>query len=232
MGLFDRFRKKEVKKDGEDKSAAEEGMSEQVYSGIRVEVTTAGGLFLLAGKLVNCRGTQAELYQYTESEQPAQDQEPMRVRIRGYNDRARKAVYMEGTISPLPKHIWKVEELTVARVGNDRAFFRLDVDLEATVTTFGGFGSGDYPCRLLNISVGGACIGSEYPYREGDKFLLKVKLMDDRDISAMFCQVLRIIDKGNSVYEYGCRFLELNENDQEKITQNIFEAQRQKRARS
>ena len=61
MGLFDRFRKKEVKKDGEDKSAAEEGMSEQVYSGIRVEVTTAGGLFLLAGKLVNCRGTQAEL---------------------------------------------------------------------------------------------------------------------------------------------------------------------------
>lgn len=229
MGLFDRFRKKEVKKDGEDKSAAEEGMSEQVYSGIRVEVTTAGGLFLLAGKLVNCRGTQAELYQYTESEQPAQDQEPMRVRIRGYNDRARKAVYMEGTISPLPKHIWKVEELTVARVGNDRAFFRLDVDLEATVTTFGGFGSGDYPCRLLNISVGGVCISTDRLYHEGDKLLLKVKLMEDRDLSTMFCQIMRVIDKGEGRFEYGCRFLELTESDEERITQSIFAAQRKKR---
>ena len=26
-------------------------------------------------------------------------------------------------------------------------------------------------------------------------------------------------------YEYGCRFLELNEEDQDKITQNIFAAQ-------
>lgn len=229
MSLFDRFRKKEVKKDLGDKSGTEEEMSEQVYSGLRVEVTTEGGLFLLAGKLMNCRGTHAELYQYTESEQSPQDQEPMRVRIRGYNDRTRKAVYMEGTISPLPKHIWKVEELTVARVGNDRAFFRLDVDLEATMTTFGGFGSGEYSCRLLNISVGGACISTDRLYHEGDKLLLKVMLMEDRDMSTMFCQVVRVIDKGEGKYEYGCRFLELTDSDEERITQSIFAAQRKKR---
>lgn len=45
----------------------------------------------------------------------------------------------------------------------------------------------------------------------------------------MFCEVLRIIDKGNSAPEYGCRFLELNESDQEKITQNIFAVQRKQR---
>ena len=99
----------------------------------------------------------------------------------------------------------------------------------STATTFGGIGAGEKPCRLRNISVGGACISSEYSYREGDKFLLKVKLLDDRDISAMFCEVLRIIDKGNSAPEYGCRFLELNETDQEKITQNIFAVQRKQR---
>ena len=31
--------------------------------------------------------------------------------------------------------------------------------------------------------------------------------------------------------EYGCRFLELTEEDQERITQNIFAAQRQKMGR-
>ncbi|MDE6899231.1 MAG: PilZ domain-containing protein, partial [Lawsonibacter sp.] len=165
---------------------------------------------------------------YSEASLP-QDAEPVRVRIRGYNDHERKAVYMEGTIAPDVKHIWKVEELTVARIGNDRAFFRLDTDIDATITTFGGFGAGEQPCKLLNISVGGACISSAFQFHEDDKFLLKVKLLEDRDISVMYCQVLRIIDKGDSGYKYGCRFLELNENDEAKITQNIFAAQRKKR---
>ena len=88
---------------------------------------------------------------------------------------------------------------------------------------------GEKPCKLLNISVGGARVRSEYQYHEGDKFLLKVRLLEDRPESAMFCQVLRVIAKENEQFEYGCQFLELTEEDQEKIMQNIFAAQRQKR---
>lgn len=227
MGLLDLFRRRAPEKQAPAvKPDPVEDLG--VYSGMRVEVTTFEGRLLFVAKLQKLRGNMAELYQYSETDIPP-DAEPMRVRIRGYHDREKKAVYMEGTISPGPMHIWQVEELMVARIGNDRAFFRLSTDLEATVTTFGGLGAGEKPCRLLNISVGGACVSSGYPYREGDKFLLKVKLMDDRDISAMFCQVLRVIDKGNSMYEYGCRFLELNEADQEKITQSIFAVQRKQR---
>ena len=226
MGLLDLFKKHEK----EPPVPAKPGPTEEleIYSGMRVEVTAFDGRLLFVAKLQGLRGNMAELHQYSETDIP-QDAEPMRVRIRGYHDHERKAVYMEGTISPRPAHIWQVEELEVARIGNDRAFFRLDTDIEATATTFGGIGAGEKPCRLRNISVGGACISSEYSYREGDKFLLKVKLLDDRDISAMFCEVLRIIDKGNSAPEYGCRFLELNESDQEKITQNIFAVQRKQR---
>ena len=46
----------------------------------------------------------------------------------------------------------------------------------------------------------------------------------------MYCQVLRIIKKDGDEYEYGCQFLEVTEEDQEKIIQNIFEAQRIMRA--
>lgn len=73
---------------------------------------------------------------------------------------------------------------------------------------------GERPCTLLNISVGGACVSSEYEYHEGEKFLLKVKLIEDRPESAMFCQVLRVIEKDRQKYEYGCQFLELTEEDQ------------------
>lgn len=139
---------------------------------------------------------------------------------------------MEGTISPAEKNIWTVEELVLHRVGNDRAFFRLDTDLEATATMFSGLEIGEKGCRLLNISIGGACIRSKYRYHEGDKFLLKVRLMEDRPISAIFSQVMRIIEKNNDEYEYGCQFLELTDEDQEKITKNIFDAQVQSRRRN
>lgn len=232
MGLWELLRKKGGDKKTEAPVQAEENELE-AYAGMRVEVTTFAGELLFVAKLMCLHGNAAELHQYSEAaEEPPEDAEPVRVQIRGYYDRDRKAVYMEGTISPLPKHVWKVEDLALIRITNDRAFFRLDTNIDATATTFGGLNAGEKACKLLNISVGGACISSDLAYREGDKFLLKVKLLEDRDISAMYCEIIRVIDRGEDRLEYGCRFLELNENDQEKITQNIFAVQRKQRGKN
>ena len=48
----------------------------------------------------------------------------------------------------------------------------------------------------------------------------------------MFCEVLRIMERESGAFEYGCRFLELAEDDQDKILENIFAAQRKKRGTS
>lgn len=228
MSLLDLLRKKEKKELAQD-ILEEEYEEPEVYSGMRVEVTSMEGQLLFAGKLMGPNGGHAELCQYTEGEAP-ESEEPLLVRIRGYNDHKRKAVYMEGNISPLPKHIWKVEDLHVVRAGNDRAFFRLDTDLPASITIFGsGFGAGERECRLLNISVGGACIGMDGQLHTGDKFLLKVKLLEDRDTSVMYCEVLRVIEAKDGKFKYGSRFLELTEADQDRISQNIFAAQLRER---
>lgn len=230
MGLFSWFgRKAEVPP--EKIEEADDGSALELYSGMRVEVTAMDGRILFVAKLLGLHGNQAELHQYSEAAL-SQPEEPLPVRIRGYSDRERKAVYMEGLITPLPQNKWAVVELKVCRAGNDRAFFRLDTDLEATAAMFSGLAMGEKPCRLLNISIGGARISSEYKYHEGDKFLLKVRLLEGRPESAMFSQVVRVMEKDGGKFEYGCRFLELTEVDQEQITQNIFAAQRQKRGRS
>ena len=200
------------------------------YAHMRVEVTAFDGQLLFVAKLMYPRGTTAELHQYFDSALP-EDTEPVRVRIRGYHDHTKKAVYMEGVITPMPKHIWKVEELVVNRVGNDRAFFRLDTDLDAHITKFSGRNAGEAPCRLLNISVGGAGVSSAHRYYEGDKFLLKVRLLEDRPESVMFSEVVRVIEREDGTFEYGCRFLELTEDDESQITRNIFAAQRERRGR-
>ena len=229
MGLFDLFGKKEKVQPPQEDRGMDEAEEFHIYSGMRVEVTTEAGQILFVAKLLGLRGDKAELHQYSESEL-LQDAGSIRARIRGYSDHERRAVYMEGVITPGPKHIWQVEELTVVRIGNDRAFFRLDTDLPATVTMFSGLAIGERPCRLLNVSIGGAGISSEHRYHEGDKFLLKVRLLEDRPESAMFCQVLRVIPREQGRTEYGCRFLELKEADEDKITQIIFDMQRKKRS--
>lgn len=231
MSLLELFRKRakeRLPQEDKDTNGTEEL---DIYSGMRVEVTTAAGQILFVAKLMGLHGDKAELHQYSEAA-IVKDVETIHARIRGYSDYERKAVYMEGIITPGPKHIWQVEELTIVRVGNDRAFFRLTTNLDATATMFSGLAMGEKPCKLLNISVGGASVSSEYRYHEGDKFLLKVRLLEDRPESAMFSQIVRVVEKDEGKFEYGCRFLELTEVDQEQITRNIFAAQRQKRGRS
>ncbi len=234
MGLFGLFGKKDKRQENQESSRAR-GMDEyEMYSGMRVEVTTfAEDRLLFVAKLMGLQRDTAKLYQYSElitSHITEPEAESIHVKIRGYSDHERKAVHMEGFILPQDNHIWQVEALSIKKVNNDRAFFRLDTDIEASINTFGGLGAGEKVCRLLNISVGGACIRTEDEYHEGDKFLLKVKLLEDRPPSVMYCQVLRIIKKDGDAYEYGCQFLEVTEEDQEKIIQNIFEAQRIMRA--
>lgn len=231
MSLLELFRKRAKERPPQENKDTNGTEELDIYSGMRVEVTTAAGQILFVAKLMGLHGDKAELHQYSEAA-IVKDVETIHARIRGYSDYERKAVYMEGIITPGPKHIWQVEELTIVRVGNDRAFFRLTTNLDATATMFSGLAMGEKPCKLLNISVGGASVSSEYRYHEGDKFLLKVRLLEDRPESAMFSQIVRVVEKDEGKFEYGCRFLELTEVDQEQITRNIFAAQRQKRGRS
>lgn len=73
----------------------------------RKEEDSTADLALYSG----IRGNRAELHQYSEAA-AFQGEPPLHVRIRGYSDRDRKAVCMEGLITPLPQNIWQVEALT------------------------------------------------------------------------------------------------------------------------
>lgn len=225
MGLFDFLKKKAEavpEKEPESDPLAP-------YAGLRVEVTTQEGRLLFVAKLMYPMRNAGELHQYSETDMAQEGGEPLPVKIRGYSDSLRKAVYMEGVIHPQPRHIWRVEDLRLIKLGNDRAFFRLDTNLEASLTTFSGLGAGEKSCRMLNISVGGACLAADCELHHGDKFLMKVKLLEDRPVSAMMCQVMRITEREEGRFEYGCKFLELTEEDQDRIAQSIFAAQKKQR---
>ena len=149
--------------------------------------------------------------------------------LRGYSSIYGKAVILEGTIRPGVNGLWQVEHIVLVKRGNDRAFFRVDTSIDAGVTPMGSFSSKEEPCKVLNISVGGACVGSKLRHNVGDKFILSVKLLPELEPSMMFCQVLRILERKVDYFEYGCQFLRLSSSDEDQILQIIFDIQRKRR---
>lgn len=229
MALFGLFGKGSGKQASKAETPPEAEL--ELYSGMQVEITGPDGEILFVARLLGIRENSAQLNQNSEAHLPqTEDGAPLPVQIRGYSDRDSKAVHLEGAITPRPNRVWLAENLKLIKTGNDRAFFRMDTNLNASVTPMGQADTSEELCRLLNISVGGARIGTDSDYQVGDRFLLRARLLPDREPTVILCQVLRIIPREQGKAEYGCRFLELNESDEDKITQIIFDMQRQKRA--
>lgn len=200
----------------------------EIYSGMRVLVENLEGNLLFIATLKDPQMHTAELHQYSEMEflqdtasEALPNAAPVPVRIRGYNDNKRKAVFMEGNMVPKLKHVWQVENLAVTAIENERSDPRLDTDLDAAIMSSDGTDAEEQTCKLFNISIGGAGIGLDHPYHKGDKFFLKAKLFGDKQTFVVYCEVLRVMQKDASQFEYGCQFLELKESSQEQIRQFI-----------
>lgn len=225
MKLFERFGKKEEKDTAGNHRKISVTRELEIYSGMRVLVENLEGTLLFIAKLKDPQLHTAELHQYSEMEF-SQDihaetdpyAAPVPVRIRGYNENSRKAIFMEGDLSLRQKHVWQVANLTITAIENERSDPRLDTDLDAVVLSSDGADAEEQACRLLNISIGGARIALARRYYKGDKFFLKAKLFGDKKAFAVYCEVLRVMQTDADQYEYGCQFLELTEASQEQIT--------------
>ncbi len=224
MSLFGIFGKKAKGNPPREPERAEEA---DLFSGMRVEVTTLDGELLFAAKMRGLRGERAELRQYPRPGLSVET--PLPVRIRGFSEYDQKAIYMEGVVSAMPQHMWSVTELTVISIGNDRACVRLATDLDATVSMFSEQTMEETPCKILDISEGGCCISSGHQYQEGDQFLLKVQLDRNAPESAIYCQVLRAIETNSPGFHYGSQLVGLTEESREQIVQSLFAIRRREK---
>lgn len=228
MKLFGILSKKTEKDEDGNSRKRNDTRELEIYSGMRVLVENPDGTLLFIAKLKDPQSHMAELYQYSEVDF-FQDMDteaflkttPVPVKIRGYNENKRKAVFMEGNLIPKQKHVWQIDGLNVTTIENERSYPRLDTDIDAAIMISGENDTEERACKLFNISVGGAGIGSEDPYYKGDKFFLKAKLFDDKRTFVVYCEVMHVTQKDTSQFEYGCRFLELTEASQEEITRFI-----------
>lgn len=229
MGLFGLFGKKNRVSVPAEK--AEEGPFLEDYAGMEAAVTDTEGRLLFTAKLLGLEENRGNLHQLSDASISRELDGPLPVQLRGYSLRKSKAAYLEGTISPAADEgVWRIENLALVKLENDRAYFRMAVDMPAAVTAVGRPGAKEEPCRLVDLSVGGVRIASSVPHQVEERLLLSADLLPGKPPSTMLCQILRVIAQDHD-YEYGCRFIELGDADEDRIVQLIFALQRRKSGR-
>ena len=129
MGLFDAFRKspKERRVEEAHRRAMKEDL--EVYSGMRVEVTSGDSRIFLVARLLELRGDRAQLEPGADGSLMTRSDEPMKVTLRGYSSKAGRAVSMEGTIRMGAGKLWQLENLALV----DRAENRANVRIETSI---------------------------------------------------------------------------------------------------
>ena len=245
MGLFDFF----SRGDREKAAPAKPRETLTEYSGMRVEVLTEDKDLLFIARLVISGGGGGELQRTSETnvlpewgdsgaaaaaedgtaEEAAAEAKPpeptYHVFLRGYDERQKQAIHMEADMTHYLGRIWRAQNLKVVGKDNDRAFFRQDVGSDGDVTPVDRTGRAPAPCKVVNISAGGACIRTDRIFRPGETLLLKSRLLPDSELSPLLCTVCRVTERKNNMYDYGCRFSELDAATEDQISKAILQLQ-------
>lgn len=223
MGLFDAFRKKPWEKRADEayKRAMREDL--EVYSGMRVEVTSSDGRIFLVARLLELRGDRAQLEPGANGSLMTRSDDPLNVILRGYSSKENRTVLLEGTIRAGAGKLWQVEHLSLLEQRDEhRAHIRVETNMEGSFTLPDRPGVPEERCEIKNMSMGGICIGSRARRDVGDKFLLRIDQLFELKDTALNCQILRISDRKPGYFEYGCRFTNLNDEEERRLFRAMY----------
>lgn len=223
MGLFDAFRKssKERRVEEAHKRALKEEL--EVYSGMRVEATSKDGRVFFVARLLELRGDRAQLEPGADGSLMTRSDEPVKVTLRGYSSKDGRAVSMEGTLRMSAGKLWQVENLAlIDHQAEQRANVRVETDITGGFTLAGRPGVPEENCRIRNMGMGGVCLGSQARRDVGDKIHLRMDRLLELDGVLLPCQILRIDNRKPGYFEYGCRFVDLNEEVERRLFRAMY----------
>ncbi len=222
MGLFDAFRKspKERRVEEAHRRAMKEDL--EVYSGMRVEVTSGDSRIFLVARLLELRGDRAQLEPGADGSLMTRSDEPMKVTLRGYSSKEGRAVSMEGTIHMGAGKLWQLENLALVDRAENRANVRIETSISGGFTVDARPGIPEENCTVRNMGMGGVCLSAQARRDVGDKLHLRVDRLLELDGTFLTCQILRIDARRPGYFEYGCRFVDVDEETERRLFRAMY----------
>lgn len=144
--------------------------------------------------------------------------------VQGSNSKMEQ-LYFRATVAESSRTHIKLKDLVQETHENQRDAFRLVVNAPVSVYSYDDERmTRPEKCTLIDISVGGCCISSEYLHGEGEVLRIKVKLEDYVDLN-LVGEVIRVMERGRDDFRCGILFAQLTNEEHRALTQMLFNLQ-------
>lgn len=198
----------------------------ELYNGMKVEVLTPANALIFVGRIRLLSENQVDVLGETGGFLP-RGLYNQRVKLRCFQ-RDGDTFTLNGTVGPNDPKFWRIEKLQSLQSGENRNFFRQNTGSDGQVLTPGGQ---KYPCKVLDVSAGGARVLTSKLFQLETTFQLEVSLLPEEEPFTLTCLVKRTAVRAQTgspmkKFEYGCQFVEVPPRVQERLLQAVFTLQR------
>lgn len=202
----------------------------ELFTGMKAEVLTPANALIFVGKLrlisggdvVEIRGKAGGVIPRGLYNQP--------VKLRCYQ-RDGGALTLNGVVAQNSFDFWRIEKLDYPHNTENRNYFRQNAGTEGYILSSTSSMGRKIPCKVLDISAGGARVVTERLFTKEDVFQLEAAFLPGEEPHCINCKIMRVMVRStpgspSKKYEYGCQFVDLSDRDQDRLLQSIFTLQR------
>ena len=133
--------------------------------------------------------------------------------------------YLRAVVAESSRIHIKLTDLEQEERENLRDTFRLAVNVPVSVYSYADERMlRPEECTLVDISVGGCCISSEYLHGEGEVLRLRIKLEDYAPMDFVG-EIIRVTEHRRNDIRCGILFAQLTEEEHETLTKMLFNLQ-------
>ena len=146
------------------------------------------------------------------------------VQIRG-SDELMRPFLLKGTVQESSRLVCRFKDVKSRQIQETRENFRLVMRSPAELFYMTDDNrTNPENCTLVDISIGGACLESEYLHAEDEVLRLKVKLEDYLPM-VFVGEIIRVVERGPGKFHYGFLFAQLNETERTELTRTLYNLQ-------
>lgn len=202
----------------------------ELYSGMTVEVLTPTNVLIFVGKLRVLGNETLEVRKADGGFLPRAIYN-QQVKLQGIQKNG-QSFTINGAVGPNAPHFWRIERLRTLQRYENRNFFRQPIGCDGWVyPTIASSQGQRFPCKVLDISGGGARVVTSKLFQLDVSFQLEVSLLPEEEPFTLTCKVKRILPHSKPgspgrKFEYGCQFTDVPPRERDRLVQAVFTLQR------
>lgn len=210
----------------------------EIEVGMLLEVLTEDNDVLFRGRVTDFNGDSICIENNTGGSVPSVVYNT-EYKLRGHLSDDRRVVY-HGTVCGSTKTMWKMDQLANWFTWEKREFFRQNISVEAVLTRIKRAEDGpaapmidedEYNCQLFDVSGGGVLLACDAMFEVGDQLRVSnAEILPGTQPFTFQCSVRRM-EQAPYTNLYGCQFLRMRPNEQDRLVRAIFMLQREEAKR-